>query len=152
MPLDNSKKLCIEERLAVLGDSYRHKRGLPGRSCVLQIHSHWQSMVKQKVRRKTEYFDLCSLPLSDWLTLWEARGQGGLVDVAYMSHSWRLRRTQSRTGGANSESPVYLFSLSASISVVCQDEHLIPTQENRESYQLACLFGVISIQSVLPES
>ena len=56
-------------------------------------------MVKQKVRRKTEYFDLCSLPFSDWLTLWEARGQGGLVDVAYMSHSWRLRRTQSRMEG-----------------------------------------------------
>lgn len=69
-----------------------------------------------------------------------------------MSHSWRLRRTQSRIGGANSEYPVYLFSLSASISVVCQDEHLVPTQENSKSYQLACLFGVISIQSVLPES
>ena len=27
MPLDNSKKLCIKERLAVLGDSYSHKRG-----------------------------------------------------------------------------------------------------------------------------
>lgn len=34
--------------------------------------------------RKTKYFALCFLPLSNWLTLLEARGQGSLVDVAYI--------------------------------------------------------------------